>query len=95
MARASLRSLEPTWWPGAVANLFLVSSVGLLIYSDVGLSAQILTNAEEEVLGAASAASSASHAMLWRRALSPTRPSVSGTLTSAAPQLAAVSRKGG
>ena len=55
MARASLRSLEPTWWPGAVANLFLVSSVGLLIYSDVGLSAQILTNAEEEVLGAASA----------------------------------------
>ena len=55
MARASLRSLEPTWWPGAVANLFLVASVGLLIYSDVGLSAQILTNAEEEVLGAASA----------------------------------------
>ena len=50
MARASLRSLEPTRWPGAVANLFLVSSVGLLIYSDVGLSAQIMTNIEPEVI---------------------------------------------
>ena len=50
MARASLRSLEPTRWPGAVANLFLVASVGLLIYSDVGLSAQIMTNIEPEVI---------------------------------------------
>ena len=55
MARASLRSLEPAWWPGVVANLFLVASVGLLIYSDVGLSAQILTNVDDEVLDAASA----------------------------------------
>ena len=48
--RSSLRSLQSSPTSGAFAGFLLLASVGLTIYSDVGLSAQIMTNIEPEVI---------------------------------------------